>query len=124
MHIISRDRVQPFATKDSSLIREIVHPQHSPARNQSLAEATLSPGRATVAHFHARSEEIYYILSGRGEVSLNGAASTCEAGTAIVIAPGVPHQIRNTGECDLVFLCACAPPYSHDDTFECESLLA
>jgi mannose-6-phosphate isomerase-like protein (cupin superfamily) len=120
--IRQRQHLPSFETKDTSRICEIAHPQNSAARNQSLAEATLAPGRATLAHFHAQSEEIYYVLAGRGEVSLGGASSTCEAGTAIVIAPGVPHQIRNVGTEDLVFLCACSPPYSHEDTFECEPL--
>lgn len=111
-----------YQTRDTSLICEIAHPSSSAARNQSLAEATLAPGHSTIAHFHARSEEIYYILSGSGEVSLGGATSTCGVGTAIIIAPHVPHQIRNIGGEDLVFLCACAPPYSHEDTFECEPL--
>ena len=111
-----------YQTRDTSLICEIAHPSGSAARNQSLAEAILAPGRATLAHFHARSEEIYYVLSGSGEVSLGGAASTCGAGTAIIIAPNVPHQIRNVGDEDLIFLCTCAPPYSHEDTFECEPL--
>jgi mannose-6-phosphate isomerase-like protein (cupin superfamily) len=120
-----RAELPSYQTKDTSLICEIAHPSGSAARNQSLAEATLRLGRSTQAHFHARSEEIYYILSGRGEFCLgeHGAPSTCEAGTAIIIAPGIKHQIRCVGEDDLVFLCACAPPYSHDDTFECEALL-
>ncbi len=118
-----RAELPSYTTKDTSLICEIAHPSSSAARNQSLAEATLAPGRSTLAHFHARSEEIYYILRGQAQVSLDGASSTCGAGTAIIIAPGAKHQIRNVGEEDLVFLCACAPPYTHEDTFECEPLL-
>ena len=112
-----RREAEPYGTKDTSTIRELAHPSNIAARHQSLAEATLAPGQATLAHFHRQSEEIYYILSGRAEVRLGMDASTCEAGAAIVIAPGVTHQIRNVGPEDLVFLCACAPPYSHEDTF-------
>ena len=118
-----RASLPSYQTKDTSTICEIAHPSSSDARNQSLAEATLAPGRATLAHFHAKSEEIYYILRGRGEVAVGEARSTCEAGTAIVIAPGQKHQIRCVGEEELVFLCACAPPYSHEDTTECEAML-
>jgi mannose-6-phosphate isomerase-like protein (cupin superfamily) len=122
MYIVARDRVQPFATKDTSTIREIIHPQHSPARNQSLAEATLAPGRTTQAHFHTQSEEIYYILKGRAEIAIEEESSTLTAGEAVVIAPSARHQIRNIGEEELVFLCCCAPAYSHDDTTMCEAL--
>jgi mannose-6-phosphate isomerase-like protein (cupin superfamily) len=122
MHITNRAAATSYVTKDSSLIREIIHPQHSPASNQSLAEATVQPGRMTQAHFHTRSEEIYYILQGRGEVNIEGETSTLNRGDSVVIAPGARHQIRNCGEDDLVFLCCCAPAYSHEDTTLCETL--
>ena len=35
---------------------------------------------------------------------------------AILIPPGTSHAMANTGEKNLVFLCCCAPPYSHEDT--------
>jgi mannose-6-phosphate isomerase-like protein (cupin superfamily) len=72
MHITNRAAATSYVTKDSSLIREIIHPQHSPASNQSLAEATVQPGRMTQAHFHTRSEEIYYILQGQGRSQHRG----------------------------------------------------
>jgi mannose-6-phosphate isomerase-like protein (cupin superfamily) len=37
-------------------------------------------------------------------------------GDAIAIPPGRPHQIHNTGNETLVFLCCCAPGYEHADT--------
>jgi len=38
------------------------------------------------------------------------------AGDCVAIAPGTPHRLRNDGEVDLVVVCACSPPYSHEDT--------
>ena len=29
---------------------------------------------------------------------------------------GTPHRLHNDGEVDLVVVCACSPPYSHEDT--------
>jgi mannose-6-phosphate isomerase-like protein (cupin superfamily) len=124
MHITNRDTALPFVTKDSSQIREIVHPQHSPVKNQSLAEATVGSGHTTEAHYHTRSEEIYYILQGRGEVNIEGETSTLAKGDAVVIAPGARHQIRNSSDEPLVFLCCCAPPYLHEDTTLCAPLFS
>jgi mannose-6-phosphate isomerase-like protein (cupin superfamily) len=39
------------------------------------------------------------------------------AGDTVAIAPGTPHRVTNTGIEPLKILCACAPAYSHDDTF-------
>jgi mannose-6-phosphate isomerase-like protein (cupin superfamily) len=38
------------------------------------------------------------------------------AGDCVVIPPGTPHKLWNTGSEPLVLLCCCAPAYSHDDT--------
>jgi mannose-6-phosphate isomerase-like protein (cupin superfamily) len=37
-------------------------------------------------------------------------------GDMVVIPPGTPHKLWNTGAEPLVLLCCCAPAYSHDDT--------
>ena len=37
-------------------------------------------------------------------------------GDAIAIPPGAEHQIANTGQVVLKFLCCCAPAYEHEDT--------
>ena len=38
-------------------------------------------------------------------------------GDTVAIPPGMPHCVNNTGDQPLKILCACSPPYSHDDTF-------
>jgi mannose-6-phosphate isomerase-like protein (cupin superfamily) len=111
MEIRARDRAEPFTTKDGSTIRELMH-----AANQSLAEATLSPGRQTQRHYHAESEELYYLLSGEGEMEVEGERSAVGPGDAILIPPGAWHQIT-AGDSELRFLCCCAPGYSDADTF-------
>ena len=37
-------------------------------------------------------------------------------GDCVVIPPGTPHKLWNTGGAPLVLLCCCAPAYSDDDT--------
>ena len=50
-------------------------------------------------------------------MELDGEVAPVGSGDAILIPPGAWHQIRATGEGTLRFLCCCAPPYSHDDTY-------
>jgi mannose-6-phosphate isomerase-like protein (cupin superfamily) len=116
--VSSRDGVTPFTTKDGSTIREILAPAVAPGviRNQSLAEAMLPPGAATEAHFHPVTEEIYYILRGFGSMQIGDQVYAVGPGDAIAIPPGAIHRIDNRDTEDLVFLCCCAPAYSHDDT--------
>ena len=111
---IDRD-AEPFTTVDGSTIREIMHPRYGEGALQSLAEATLPAGAATVRHWHADAEELYFILSGRGRMEVDGDAREVGAGDCVLIAPGARHTIEALE--DLRFLCCCAPPYRHEDTF-------
>jgi len=123
MNVTNRDAAAPFVTKDTSIIREIMAPQNSDVVRQSLAEATLKAGASTQAHFHPGTEEIYYILTGEGMMAVEGEKRVVRPGDAIGILAGQHHQIRNTGEIDLVFLCCCVPAYTDADTQMCEPLL-
>ena len=116
MYVISRDNVTPFITKDSSEIREILAPRNSNIQRQSLAEARLLPGCSTEEHHHVQTEEIYYILSGCGRMTIDGEERDVTRHDGIAIPPGGRHKITNTGSDDLLFLCCCAPAYEHDDT--------
>jgi mannose-6-phosphate isomerase-like protein (cupin superfamily) len=115
-NIININDCPQFVTKDGSTIREIMAPRNSSIERQSLAEAVMPAGKATAEHYHAKSEEIYFILSGVGEIRVNGVSSPVRAGDAVALPPGSVHKIWNRGDSDLVFLCICVPAYEHDDT--------
>lgn len=110
------DEIQPFITKDGSIIRELMHPAHGAARKQSLAEAIVPPGACTVLHRHAVAEEIYYFTAGEGKMILGDESFTVKAGDTVVIPPGTPHNLQNCGDQPLVLLCCCTPAYADGDT--------
>ena len=116
MDVRNIEAVPAFTTTDGSEIRELLAARNSSIRNQSLAEARLLPGAATTPHHHTRTEEIYYILSGTGRMRIGDECRDVGPGDAIAIPPGARHQITNTGDAVLKFLCCCAPGYEHDDT--------
>ena len=110
------EEIASYITKDGSSIKELMHPDSHPNKNQSLAEATVPAGVETALHMHSLSEEIYYITSGKGLMTLNKDRFPVCQGDTILIPPDTPHQILNTESDDLVFLCVCSPAYSHQDT--------
>jgi mannose-6-phosphate isomerase-like protein (cupin superfamily) len=116
VQVRSRDDAEPFPTKDGSTIRVLLDAEAGGAANQSLAEASLAGGQATQRHYHAATEEIYVVLEGRGEMEVDGARREVGPGDAILIPPGAWHELRAVGGA-MRFLCCCAPPYAHDDTF-------
>jgi mannose-6-phosphate isomerase-like protein (cupin superfamily) len=110
MQVAARSRLRAFTTKDGSEIREFHH-----TAAQSLAEASLAPGQSTERHYHAASEEIYFVLEGDGELEIDGERSRVAAGDAALIPAGAWHEISAASP--LRFLCCCSPPYSDEDTF-------
>jgi len=117
MEIRSLGAATPFTTKDGSTIRSLLDLAVAPVRNQSLAEATVEAGAATERHYHRESEEIYYVVEGDGEVELDGERAAVGPGDAVLIPPGTWHEIRASDAGPLRFLCCCAPPYRHEDTY-------
>lgn len=115
MEIRSLAAAAPFTTKDGSTIRSLLDRANAPVANQSLAEARIPVGSATQRHYHRLSEEFYYLLSGAGEMEIDGEVRSVGPGDAILIPPGAWHTIRAASE--ITMLCCCAPPYAHDDTY-------
>lgn len=113
--------VDAYVTRDGSLIRELMHPGASPGmalgvKNQSLAEATVPAGMTTKLHRHRVTEELYYIVSGSGLMTLGEKQFEVNEGDTVCIEPGTRHCIKNTGNDDLTILCCCSPAYRHEDT--------
>lgn len=115
MEIARRDSLPAYVTRDGSTIREWVAPG-TLGRRQTLAEATVPAGTATLAHYHRESEEIYLVTAGTGRLRLGDEEAEIAAGDCVVIPPGVVHQLHADPGADLVVVCSSVPPYSHEDT--------
>ena len=115
MDIRKYSEQEPFTTKDGSTIRSLLDLSNAPVQKQSMAEATLPAGGETERHYHKLSEELYYLLEGKGLMEIEGEEREVGPGDAILIPSGAWHQIKATES--LRFLCCCAPPYQHDDTY-------
>jgi mannose-6-phosphate isomerase-like protein (cupin superfamily) len=111
MQVIDKIKLKPFITKDRSEIREFYRSQ-----NMSLAEAIVEVGQTTEYHFHKISEEVYYMLEGKGLMEVDDDKEEVSEDQAVVIPPRSRHRISNTGSSPLIFLCLCSPPYSDEDT--------
>ena len=104
-----------FITKDGSAIRSILDRTNAPVQKQSLAEARVPAGGRTERHDDKVAEELYFILEGVGEIELDGERRMVGPGDELPIPSGTWHTIMATEP--LCFLCCCAPPYMHEDTY-------
>ena len=117
VQIVRLEDREPFITADGSSIRELAGVPTGNAANQSLAEATVAARRRDDRALppHLRGDLPVH----RGAWDACGSATTrrdVRAGDAVVIPPGAPHKLLNTGPEPLVLLCCCSPAYSHEDT--------
>ena len=69
--------------------------------------AEIMPGDQLKVHHHAQAE-IYYILNGSGDATIDGKKHFVNVGTAIFIPGNAAHGIQNTGRTTLRFLYAFA----------------
>ena len=65
--------------------------------------AEIAPGAQLMRHHHEPAET-YYIMSGRGEMQIEGRTQAVGPGCAIYIPPDARHAIRCTGTEPLVFV--------------------
>ena len=87
---------------------------NSPADAQaSIARARVEPGVTTRLHRLMDVTERYVILEGRGRVEVGALApQDVGPGDVVIIPPGTPQRIANTGGADLVFLAICTPRFT------------
>jgi mannose-6-phosphate isomerase-like protein (cupin superfamily) len=63
----------------------------------------LKPGSG-IGYHEQKEDEIYYVLSGRGSVTIDGKPFDVGPGDAILTRPGSSHGLKQTGAEDLVIM--------------------
>ena len=110
-----------FATKRLPPVPDIVAPDGSDVRvllktpRGSMAHFELAPGRASEAIRHRNVDEIWFVLSGRGEIwrRLDGSEEmvALDPGICITIPAGTHFQFRALGDTALAAIGVTMPPW-------------
>ena len=96
-----------FTAGDNTLLRELLHPDKQPLElRYSLAHAVVPAGKTSTSH-SLKTSEVYYILSGTGEMHIGEEVQPVEPGDAIYIPPDAKQFIHNRGTEPLIFICIC-----------------
>jgi quercetin dioxygenase-like cupin family protein len=74
-------------------------------RSLEVWKQTLAPGAATPMHRHA-CDEVIVVLSGHGEVTVNGERHEFGPDTTLVVEPDAVHQLVNTGSEPMLLVAA------------------
>jgi mannose-6-phosphate isomerase-like protein (cupin superfamily) len=106
---------------DRTALRELLHPDRDPAAvRYSLAHAKLPPETWSLLHA-LRSSEVYYILTGRGTMEIDGQRREVKAGDVVYIPPGGRQRILAHGPEPLEFLCIVDPAWKAEDEEKLET---
>ena len=66
--------------------------------------ALLPRGRGFRAHYHEDMQEIFVIIKGSVEITVDGRSAEMQAGDTVFIEPREAHVMKNCGDCDAEYL--------------------
>lgn len=99
--------------EEGCFILELYNSSEDPA--VSIARARVEPAGTTRLHRLEGVTERYVILEGVGSVEVGALLpQNVGPGDVVLIPPGCPQRITNTGTSDLVFLAVCSPRFTSD----------
>ena len=117
MYIQSIKETIPIVTPHGEVIHELIgRTVANPTERHSVAYIILSPGKASLLHYHPEAEESYFILQGKAHFLLGNEEAILVPGQAVLITSSQPHKITSIGETDLVFLAVCVPAWEPTNT--------
>jgi mannose-6-phosphate isomerase-like protein (cupin superfamily) len=75
----------------------------APGLNLVFRKRALKPGSG-IGYHEQKEDEIYYVLSGKGQLTLDGKTYDVGPGTAMLTRTGSSHALKQVGTEDLVIL--------------------
>ena len=60
----------------------------------NFSQATIPAGQSVPAHRHESMTEVFHVLSGKGEMIIDGVVMPIEAGSNICIKVGQSHELK------------------------------
>ena len=104
-----------FNARDGAVVYELDSHEERIQNGVAFAYGTLSPKRKALKHFHRISDEIYYIISGKGNIKLGDSIYSVKKGSVVYVPVNILHGLENVAEEELEVLCLSIPPYQDND---------
>jgi mannose-6-phosphate isomerase-like protein (cupin superfamily) len=112
---ISLDDCKEFVAGDNTFLREILHPEKGGYElSYSLAWFRVPPGKKTFRHSLSGSE-VYYIISGKGKMSIDERKFEVKENDTVYIKPNSVQFIENLSETEpIIALCIVEPAWKKE----------
>ena len=102
MRKLSNENIGGDIVKDNDVYKLC---DNTTLNNLVLSSTLLYSGKHTDGHKHKGQEEVYFFVSGNGEMLINEERFKINPGDIILIEDGEFHQVYNTSQEDLYFVC-------------------
>ena len=97
-----RDRVK---NRDKQVLRDtyyLIDNKNSASQRLTMGQTTIYPTGSTTGHSHDDMEEVYYVVSGEGEMIVGEDRYAIKAGDALYVPPSEFHTTIQSGNTPLV----------------------
>ena len=101
--VVPLDEAEPIELPGGSWSRMLVTDKRADGNRSSLGYSVFTPG-TVLAPVRHETEEVAYVVSGRGELRLDDGAASFSSGDALFIPAGTWHAVANTGDEDVVMV--------------------
>lgn len=93
------------------VLKHLVAPWTMGSKNLWVGVTIVDPDSSSNPHSHSNLEEVFYVLSGQGEIKVGNEVMNIEPGTCIYIPINTMHQLINKGSKKLKVLACTSPPF-------------
>lgn len=101
--VVPLEQVDPIPLPAGSWSRMVLTDATVPGTRSALGYSVFRPGTVTTMVKH-EVEELAYVISGRGELRLDGEAVAFGPDDALFIPPDIWHAVANTGDEDVIMV--------------------
>ena len=110
MHVLKKETAPRYIRPAGITSYLLASPRTSSAEHLTTTLAVIQPGGEQRLHSH-RPEQVYFILEGRGLVTVGSETQGVGPGDCIFIPSGQQHGLKNDGDVTLRYFSAAASTY-------------
>jgi mannose-6-phosphate isomerase-like protein (cupin superfamily) len=110
--------VPPITVSPGVILKELTGPSvpgSAHSEKVSVAFFHLEPGKASAWSYTKVGEESFFVLKGAGEIWIGDHGQSVEAGSFVVVPPGVVRSVRASKGESLEFYAVTSPAWSKED---------
>jgi len=110
MHVFKRETAPRYTRPEGITSYLLASPRTTSAEHLTTTLAVIQPGGEQRLHSHP-PEQIYFILEGRGLMTVGGETQRVGPGDCVFIPSGQQHGLKNDGDVTLRYFSAAASAY-------------